>query len=1277
MTIHTSRITTQSDGDLSIDPNGTGEVKLTKLAGNGEVPLSVNTEGEVGPLDNRDLPPIDSPGGTDIISIQRGADHFAVNAEEFVGGGVAEITVDNISWSPTTPAGSGTLADPFVLTPATVATPGGEAESVEKMELSGLRSGAQVVISEEGGTAGVRFEQGNKFSDGGGSVTPFSFKYKDTPASTIGAAYEGLLRVGSQVYVKWTVTQVANNTTFTPADQPTASPTSVDYPADGKFGTVDGVWADGSRTLVADNLVFSVNNGALDGTDKFVTDGTFITVGFVDSVIAAASEGDTITGSLVSTDGAFLLPLSFVKDTTPAPYFFSSAANVALNTESSTSLITVPGFNAPTVLNAVGSGAAQLTNLQVRINGGSKVAASGVLVNPGDTIQIFGTTGNSANTSYGASISLGGVVAAWSVTTVANVVDPEIGQPVITSPVNGSTGLVPTVTVESSSYVGLNGAGGHSSSTWEIYEADARSIVSPSISNSDDGNATPLILSGTSPAGLSGTVVMVDSATPSSSGGIVTPANYTITSSTIQSVSTDDYSAELTVGNTSYNPSGGTAGGFLDIHPGTDGFDGDISLSNKTENANAYIYFQPAGGITVNSSLVIYSRYTDSEHRINGAVQSYIVQGGQIGANDIYKKIFTFQGTISILAIKSLGSQQSSGFSAIEVDGKILLDGQPQLTFQSGNPDLQYFRVGDIVQSSSNAEILSIDQPNNKMTVSTGNWLGSDGSTSGLTGLTTTGVNTGVQTSQFDFKLWDPNNQTSTQDELIFDYVRPKNGDDSSPQTYYTLASQTDGTTRGWSVSIPSSSVDGVNKVSPALLFFGYGGSGANDGINRVTQWTIEPGQRYNIGIKFEFNNPYWQIVVTITQGGVTVGKYAGNVDPNSMSSYMPSLGTITFGANNASGVSPNQASTFFVGNVKRKRNNGTTDNFTLSSGTPTAGGTFVSYPTTARGVVAATGGNSVTLSSVEGRWIGSGSENKAGTAFFVSTAQLSGAPDAPTGAGGPGFTPVTPASTGLTSATLTDAQLDTSKFYYSRVKYSDGSTTSPFSAYNQFGTSNSFVPDIGGEYAGGYFAGQINDGGTIYNLVVSPKSAEFVEGASNVSGVSTFWNNSDRSGQGASDQLYGGTLMSNASTANSTTMMGWVRADARGPNAGTYDPSNTTGTGVGGFNDWYIPALKELRMLYYYFKPTSTQNDTGKGGVAEAIPALPVYTAGIPQQTFFSRYRTGGSEAFDGSGKRYVTATQVNANDEYAISFANGDEQIVSKSSGTFNARCVRREAA
>ena len=162
MTIHTSRITTQSDGDLSIDPNGTGEVKLTKLAGNGEVPLSVNTEGEVGPLDNRDLPPIDSPGGTDIISIQRGADHFAVNAEEFVGGGVAEITVDNISWSPTTPAGSGTLADPFVLTPATVATPGGEAESVEKMGLSGLRSGAQVVISEEGGTAGVRFEQGNK-----------------------------------------------------------------------------------------------------------------------------------------------------------------------------------------------------------------------------------------------------------------------------------------------------------------------------------------------------------------------------------------------------------------------------------------------------------------------------------------------------------------------------------------------------------------------------------------------------------------------------------------------------------------------------------------------------------------------------------------------------------------------------------------------------------------------------------------------------------------------------------------------------------------------------------------------------------------------------------------------------------------------------------------------------------------------------------------------------------------------------------------------------------
>ena len=128
MTIHTSRITTEQDGDLTIDPNGTGEVKLSKLAGQGEVPLSVNADGEVGKLDNRDLAALEAVSGGDIITVQRGPEHFQVDADEFVGGGIADPTLANISWIPTTPPGSGSLEDPFVLTSIVVATPGDSGE---------------------------------------------------------------------------------------------------------------------------------------------------------------------------------------------------------------------------------------------------------------------------------------------------------------------------------------------------------------------------------------------------------------------------------------------------------------------------------------------------------------------------------------------------------------------------------------------------------------------------------------------------------------------------------------------------------------------------------------------------------------------------------------------------------------------------------------------------------------------------------------------------------------------------------------------------------------------------------------------------------------------------------------------------------------------------------------------------------------------------------------------------------------------------------------------
>ena len=46
-----------------------------------------------------------------------------------------------------------------------------------------------------------------------------------------------------------------------------------------------------------------------------------------------------------------------------------------------------------------------------------------------------------------------------------------------------------------------------------------------------------------------------------------------------------------------------------------------------------------------------------------------------------------------------------------------------------------------------------------------------------------------------------------------------------------------------------------------------------------------------------------------------------------------------------------------------------------------------------------------------------------------------------------------------------------------------------------------------------------------------------------------------------------------------------WAHISTDGPCAGTYDATNTIGTGIGGFNDWYISSGLELQNLYWYFK--------------------------------------------------------------------------------------------
>ena len=94
------------------------------------------------------------------------------------------------------------------------------------------------------------------------------------------------------------------------------------------------------------------------------------------------------------------------------------------------------------------------------------------------------------------------------------------------------------------------------------------------------------------------------------------------------------------------------------------------------------------GTLTVNGSVV---RTGDSP-------------GSTYGNRNPYTEDFSslITSPLTSIAITTETNGSSAGVYGIEVDGKVLKDGTV-LTFNSPNPDLQYFQVGDVVQTDDSS----------------------------------------------------------------------------------------------------------------------------------------------------------------------------------------------------------------------------------------------------------------------------------------------------------------------------------------------------------------------------------------------------------------------------------------------------------------------------------------------------------------------------------------------------------------------------------------------
>jgi hypothetical protein len=190
----------------------------------------------------------------------------------------------------------------------------------------------------------------------------------------------------------------------------------------------------------------------------------------------------------------------------------------------------------------------------------------------------------------------------------------------------------------------------------------------------------------------------------------------------------------------------------------------------------------------------------------------------------------------------------------------------------------------------------------------------------------------------------------------------------------------------------------------------------------------------------------------------------------------------------------------------------------------------------------------------------------------------------------------------------------------------------------------------IGTPCEGGFYAGRITVGGTVYGLIVAPKDGGETEGRWLSAGVRV---------TGA--ESYGdGVANTTAMAAAGSELAQWAR-----------------GLRISGCDDWYLPSQDELEILYRAFKPTSETNTLyGRSGLnASAVPPTFPYSLELPAQTSMPDFAEGGAQAF--AADWYWSSTQHAANDDYAWSqdFYYG-YQTSNDKSAKLRARAVRRFA-